>query len=52
MKSIEAVLNPEPGDWIFWVAVNLDTGETKFSSTLAEHQKYVDELRAWQRENP
>ncbi|RXR24800.1 endolytic transglycosylase MltG [Oerskovia turbata] len=52
MKSIEAVLNPEPGDWIFWVAVNLDTGETKFSSTLPEHQKYVDELRAWQKENP
>ncbi|MFE4466967.1 endolytic transglycosylase MltG [Oerskovia sp. NPDC056781] len=52
MKSIEAVLNPEPGDWIFWVAVNLDTGETKFSSTNAEHERYKAELRQWQRENP
>lgn len=50
--SIEAVLNPEPGDWIFWVAVNLDTGETKFSSTNAEHEKYKAELRAWEAENP
>ncbi|KZM35341.1 endolytic transglycosylase MltG [Oerskovia enterophila] len=50
--SVEAILNPEPGDWLFWVAVNLDTGETKFSSTMAEHQRYVNELRAWQAENP
>ena len=50
--SVEAVLNPEPGDWLFWVAVNLDTGETKFSSTNAEHEKYVAELRAWEKENP
>ncbi|MFJ2297841.1 endolytic transglycosylase MltG [Oerskovia paurometabola] len=52
MKSIEAVLNPEPGDWIFWIAVNLDTGETKFSSTNAEHERYRAELRQWQKENP
>ena len=52
MKSIEAVLNPEPGDWIFWVAVNLDTGETKFSTTNAEHERYKAELRQWQEENP
>lgn len=52
MKSIEAVLNPEPGDWIFWIAVNLDTGETKFSSTNAEQERYRAELRQWQKENP
>jgi UPF0755 protein len=49
--SIDAVLNPTPGPWLFWVTVNLDTGETKFSETYAEHQTYVDELRAWQRAN-
>ncbi len=52
MKSIEAVLNPEPGDWIFWIAVNLDTGETKFSSTNAEQERNRAELRQWQKENP
>lgn len=50
-SSIEAVAHPADGDWIFWVAVNLDTGETKFSETYEQHQKYVDELRAWEEEN-
>ncbi|MGV8977538.1 MAG: endolytic transglycosylase MltG [Cellulomonas sp.] len=49
--SIDAVLNPTPGDWLFWTAVNLDTGETKFATTLAEHNVNVAELRAWQKAN-
>ncbi|NCT90874.1 endolytic transglycosylase MltG [Cellulomonas sp. APG4] len=49
--AINAVMNPTPGDWIFWVTVNLDTGETKFAETLGEHNENVEELRAWQREN-
>jgi UPF0755 protein len=32
--SIDAVLNPAPGDWKFWVTVNLDTGETKFAESF------------------
>jgi UPF0755 protein len=50
-SSIEAVMNPADGDWIFWVAVNLDTGETKFSETNAQHEEYRNELRAWMEEN-
>lgn len=50
-KSVEAVLEPADGPWIFWVTVNLDTGETKFSETYAEHQVFVAELRQWQRDN-
>lgn len=49
--SIDAVLSPADGPWLFWVTVNLDTGETKFAETFAEHQTYVDELRAWQAAN-
>ncbi|NNU28723.1 endolytic transglycosylase MltG [Isoptericola sediminis] len=49
--SVEAVANPPEGDWIFWVAVNLDTGETKFAETFEEHQQNVAELRAWEAEN-
>lgn len=45
--SINAVLNPAQGSWLFWVTVNLDTGETKFAETYAEHQEYVNELNAW-----
>ena len=46
-KSIDAVLNPAPGTWLFWVTVNLDTGETKFATTFAEHQQNVAEYNAW-----
>lgn len=49
--SIDAVLNPADGDWLFWTTVNLDTGETKFASTFEEHQQNVAELRTWQAEN-
>ncbi|GAA1736528.1 endolytic transglycosylase MltG [Isoptericola hypogeus] len=49
--SIEAVGSPADGDWLFWVTVNLDTGETKFSETNEEHEQYVAELRAWEAEN-
>ncbi|MCS4484391.1 endolytic transglycosylase MltG [Gleimia sp. 6138-11-ORH1] len=45
--AIEATLNPEPGDWLYFVTVNLDTGETKFSSTNKEHEKFVKELSSW-----
>lgn len=49
--SIDAVLHPADGPWLFWVTVNLDTGETKFAETYDEHQEYVAELRAWQAAN-
>ncbi|WP_421733829.1 endolytic transglycosylase MltG [Cellulomonas sp.] len=49
--SIDAVLNPEPGDWLFWVAVNLDTGETRFAVTNEEHNANKALLRQWQEEN-
>lgn len=49
--SVDAVLKPAPGDWKFWVTVNLDTGETKFAETQPEHEEYVQELRDWQAAN-
>lgn len=36
-KTIEAALKPAEGTWLYFVAVNLNTGETIFSDTLAEH---------------
>lgn len=50
--AIRAALNPADGDWIFWVTINLATGETIFTNTYAEHQVYVAQLRQWQRDNP
>ena len=50
--AIEAALRPADGDWLFFVTVNLKTGETKFSETLAEHDRAAQEFYAWLRENP
>lgn len=50
--AIKATLNPVPGDWLFFVTIDLASGETKFSRTLAEHESWVVFLRAWERQNP
>ena len=50
--ALEATLNPVEGDWLYFVTINLESGETKFSRTLAEHESYVVLLRKWERENP
>jgi UPF0755 protein len=50
--AIEAALRPADGAWLFFVTVNLKTGETKFSETVAEHDKAAQEFYAWLRENP
>lgn len=47
MASIKAAMNPTPGPWMFFVAVNPITGETKFATTLAEHDRYVKEFQAF-----
>ncbi|PJJ72304.1 UPF0755 protein [Diaminobutyricimonas aerilata] len=48
--AINAALNPEPGDWLYFVAVNLATGESEFTRTQAEHEAAVEKLDQWCRE--
>lgn len=36
-KTIEAALNPAQGSWLYWLVVNLRTGETRFNETYAGH---------------
>lgn len=50
--AIDATLNPADGDWLFFVTINLATGETKFSRTITEHESWVVFLRQWELENP
>jgi UPF0755 protein len=45
--ELSAALNPAPGDWKYFTLVNLDTGETAFASTFAEHQVNVKKLQTW-----
>lgn len=50
--AIEATLNPTAGDWLYFVAVNLETRESLFSSTLEEHEAAVGVLNEWCAANP
>lgn len=45
--AMEAAVSPAAGEWLYFVTVNLDTGETKFTNTLAEHNAAVRELQQW-----
>jgi UPF0755 protein len=45
--AIDAAAKPKANDYLYWVTVNLDTKETKFSRTLAEHNGYVEQYNAW-----
>jgi UPF0755 protein len=45
--AIEAAANPAEGDWLYYVTVNLATGETKFAETLDEHNRNVEELNEY-----
>ena len=50
--AIDAALHPADGPWLFFVTVNLDTGETVFSTTVAEHDAAVIVWPDWMREHP
>ncbi|WP_083956050.1 endolytic transglycosylase MltG [Tersicoccus phoenicis] len=51
-KSIDAAKNPAKVPYYYWVTVNLDTGETRYATTLAEHQRNVQLYTAWCSQNP
>ncbi|MBZ4486378.1 endolytic transglycosylase MltG [Microbacterium sp. cx-55] len=50
--AIDAAMSPAEGNWLYFVTVNLDTGETVFTATAAEHNQAVAQWRAWCTENP
>jgi len=52
LVSIQAALTPATGTWRYFVAVNPETGETKFANTFAEHQKNVALFQSWCRAHP
>ncbi len=52
LASIKAAAAPEKNPYFYWVTVDLDSGETKFSRTYAEHQRYVEEYNEWCTKHP
>lgn len=51
-EAIRAVQNPTEGDWLYFVTVDLETGETLFSATHAEQQENTKRLTEYCTKNP
>lgn len=51
-EAIAAVLDPEPGDWLYFVVAPGGTGESTFSETLEAHDAAVAEYSKWCAETP
>ena len=49
--AIDAALNPADGPWLYFVTVNLETGETVFSATLEEHEVAVQQFLQYLEDN-
>lgn len=45
VQTLKAAMHPANGPWLFWVVVNLRTGETVMSTTLAQHEQAVQQFR-------
>ncbi|WP_175472117.1 MULTISPECIES: endolytic transglycosylase MltG [unclassified Curtobacterium] len=50
--AIKAVTNMAQGKWLYFVTVDLETGETVFSDTYDQHLVAVDQFQAWLRAHP
>ena len=50
-EAIKAVLNPPAGSWLYFVTVNLETGETLFSSTSEEQKTNTKKLDEYCKKN-
>ena len=50
--AMTAALQPDEGDWLYFVAVNPDTGETKFTSDYNEFLQFKKEFEKYVAENP
>lgn len=49
--ALDAAVNPASGDWLFFTVVNLQTGETVFSTDAAGHNAAVLKLSQWCQES-
>ncbi|MFE7844855.1 endolytic transglycosylase MltG [Microbacterium sp. NPDC057407] len=50
--AISAAMNPEEGPWLYFVTVNLNTGETVFTTNIADHNRAVAQWQEWCSQNP
>lgn len=45
--ALKAAITPADGPWLFFVPINLQTGETVFSETADQHEAAAQQLYAW-----
>jgi UPF0755 protein len=45
--ALSAALNPADGDWLYWVTVNLDTGQTEFADNEADFESLRAQFQQW-----
>ncbi len=50
--AMMAALSPEDGDWLYYVTVNPDTGDTRFTDDYDEFLGYKAEFQQWCADNP
>lgn len=50
--AIESATNPADGSWLYFVTVDLNTGETLFASTLEEQNNNTAKLNEFCKKNP
>lgn len=50
--AIDAAMHPADGPWLYFVTVNMSTGETQFSTTYEEHQQAIKKMQSWCKANP
>jgi UPF0755 protein len=50
--SITAALGPAEGDWLYFVVINLESGETAYAEDAAGHEANVLEMQQWIAEHP
>ena len=46
-RALKAALDAPPGNWRYFVTVNLETGRTLFASTFAQHKRNTAKLHAF-----
>jgi len=52
LSAMQAAVSPASGPWIYFVAVNPDTGETRFAVDAAGHAANVRLFQAWCSDHP
>jgi len=52
LAAMDAALNPAPGPWLYFVAVNPVTGETRFAVDAVGHAANVRIFQQWCKDHP